>query len=54
LPGFSSIFIEKRFADTLQKKMHDKESRLEIMYRVFKDQLRKARKDLLVIRKEKK
>ena len=46
--------MEKRYADTLQKKTTDKELRLEIMYRVLKDVLRKARLDLLQLKRDKK
>ena len=51
-PDFFALFIEKRHADHLQRKMHDKESRLEIMYRVIKDQMRKIKKDLLISRRK--
>lgn len=53
-PTFLAFFMEKRYADTLQKKTTDKELRLEIMYRVLKDVLRKARLDLLQLKRDKK
>jgi len=43
----SNIFIEKRHATHLAKRNLDEESRLEVIYRVLKDQLRRAKKDLL-------
>jgi len=52
-PAFFQIFIEKRHADHLSKKDIDEESRLEVIYRVLKNQLRKAKKGLLTLKKEK-
>ena len=52
-PAFFNLFIEKRHAEHLAKKDIDEESRLEVIYRVLKDQLRKAKKGLLVMKKEK-
>ena len=50
-PAFFNIFVEKRHADHLANKDLDDESRLEVVYRVLKDQLRKAKKDLLATKK---
>lgn len=49
----SNIFIEKRHAVHLSKRNLDEESRLEVIYRVLKDQLRRAKNDLLKIKQEK-
>jgi hypothetical protein len=42
-PPFFNIFIEKRHADQLERMNLDSESRLEVIYRVLKDQLRRAK-----------
>ena len=47
------MIVEKRHADQLQKKNLDKESRLEVIYRVLKDQLRRAKGDLLEMKRDK-
>lgn len=51
---FSNIFIEQRHADMLQKRNLDQESRLEVIYRILKDQLKRTKLDLLEIKKDKK
>ena len=38
----------------LQKRNLDQESRLEVIYRILKDQLKRAKLDLLEIKKDKK
>ena len=50
-PAFFDLTIEKRHAHHLSKKTLDKESRLQVIYRILKDQLRIAKKQLLVIKK---
>lgn len=46
-PPFFNILVEKRHAHMLQHPSLDKESRLEVIYRVLKDQLKRAKCDLL-------
>ena len=52
-PAFFNICIEERHANHLEQKDIDGESRLEICYRIMKDQLRRAKKELLFIKSEK-
>lgn len=47
----SNLFVEKRHAYQLSKPNLDKESRLEVIYRILKEQLKKAKTDLLEIKK---
>ena len=46
-PAFFDLAVEKRHCDHLGKKNLDKESRLQVIYRILKDQLRIAKKNLL-------
>ena len=50
-PAFFDLQIEKRHAEHLGKKLLDKETRLQVIYRILKDQLRIAKKSLLTIKK---
>lgn len=50
-PAFFDLQIEKRHAEHLGKKLLDKETRLQVIYRILKDQLRIAKKQLLTIKK---
>jgi hypothetical protein len=52
-PAFFNILIEQRHADRLEKKDIDNESRLEVVYRILKEELRRAKKELLGIKKYK-
>lgn len=45
--------MEKRHAEQLNKPNLDEESRLEVIYRILKDQLRRAKSDLIIIKKSK-
>lgn len=46
-PPFFDIIIERRHAEQLSKSQLDPESRLLVIYSVLKEQLRRAKKDLL-------
>ena len=46
-PAFFDLSVEKRHCDHLGKRTLDKESRLQVIYRILKDQLRVAKKTLL-------
>jgi len=52
-PAFFRITLENRHAEQLIRRNLDEESRMEVVYRVLKDQLRHAKKDLLNTKKEK-
>jgi hypothetical protein len=52
-PAFFNILIERRHAERLEHKDLDHESRLEVVYRILKEELRRAKKDLLGIKKNK-
>ena len=52
-PAFFNIFVESRHADRLENKDIDEESRMEVIYRILKDELRKTKKKLLEAKKEK-
>jgi hypothetical protein len=45
--------IERRHAERLEHRDIDNESRLEVIYRILKEELRRAKKDLLGIKKNK-
>jgi hypothetical protein len=40
---FSNLFVEKRIADNLAKQTIDKEFKLELEYRILKEQLKKTK-----------
>ena len=46
-PAFFNMFVEERHTEHLAKKDTDEESRLQIIYRIMKDQLRMTKKELL-------
>ena len=50
-PAFFNLLLERRHADRLEKKDIDHESKLEVVYRILKDELRRAKKELLGIKK---
>ena len=51
LPAFFDLAIEKRHLEHLGKKTLNQEDRLQVIYRILKDQLRIAKKQLLTIKK---
>lgn len=53
LPAFFDLAIEKRHVDNLGNKTLNKENRLQVIYRILKDQLRIHKKQLLNIKKQK-
>ena len=50
-PAFFDLQVEKRHAEHLGKKLIDKETKLQVVYRILKDQLRIHKKQLLTIKK---
>ena len=48
--AYFNILVERRHADRLEKKDIDEESKLEVTYRILKDQLRRAKQELLKIK----
>lgn len=50
-PAFFNIFLDYRHADRLARKDIDDESRLEVIYRILKDQLRRSKESLLEAKK---
>ena len=51
LPAFFDLAVEKRHVEHLGKRTLDKENRLQVIYRILKDQLRLHKKQLLNIKK---
>ena len=51
-PAYFDLSVEKRHLEHLGKKTLDKENRLQVIYRILKDQLRIHKKQLLQIKKE--
>jgi hypothetical protein len=50
-PAFFDIFVEKEHIDHLANKDLDFESRLQVIYQILKDQLRRAKSELLQLKK---
>lgn len=50
-PAFFNFFVEKKVSDKILAK--DAEAKLEGVYQILKDQLRRAKTDLLDLRKRK-
>jgi len=50
-PAFFDLHVEMRHTKHLGKKTLDKEGKLQVMYRILKDQLRSAKRQLLTIKK---
>jgi phage shock protein A len=50
---YSNFFIEKKEAKALGEAHSDPEHKLEVVYRVLKDQLRRIKRDLLDVRRKK-
>ena len=45
--AFFDILVEKRHVENLSKDRLDEESKLQVIYRILKDHLRKAKKELV-------
>lgn len=43
-PTFFDLYVEKKHVEHLSKKNMSKENRLQVIYRILKDQLRNAKK----------
>jgi hypothetical protein len=51
-PAFFDIFVEKEHIDHLANKDLDIESRLQVIYRILKDQLRRAKNELMQLKQD--
>ena len=51
-PAYFDINVEKRHAEHLGKKVLDEESKMQVVYRILKDQLRVAKKRLLFFKRQ--
>lgn len=50
-PAFFEVLVEKRHAEHLAAKVLDEESKMQVMYRILKDQLRGAKRKLLAMKR---
>ena len=53
MPQYLNLFVEKKIADQLAEGVRDNEMKLENVYRLLKDQLKRAKADLLNLRRSK-
>ena len=51
-PAFFDLLVEKRHVDNLAADNLDEESRLQVIYRILKDHLRNAKKELIQVKKD--